>query len=132
PDTTQWGNAVAADPQGNVIVFGTLEGTLDFGGLVVHNGGVFPFLLKLDPDGHPLWAKTFGSSVDQTPIAVAADGAGDVFIAEEAKRALVDGQLWKGAGFTNVFAAAFDASGSLHYGRIARDASDPIQDDTFP
>ena len=54
-------NGVAIDTKGNVLVAGTFDGTLTFGGVVLESkGSTDIFLVKLDPEGVPLWSRQFG------------------------------------------------------------------------
>ncbi|XXX76753.1 hypothetical protein WMF30_54800 [Sorangium sp. So ce134] len=69
----QIGYAVAADGAGNVVLAGSAEGTVDFGGGPVSAPGAF--LAKLDAEGTLLWSRRFGSpSSFASAVAVDADG----------------------------------------------------------
>lgn len=65
-DSEQWGNNIDLDSDGNIIVGGTFEGTIDFDpgtGTQIHtavNRDVFT--VKLDADGNFLWGKTLPGS----------------------------------------------------------------------
>src|SRR6185503_1206376 len=63
----QQGNAIAADKDGNVIVVGSVVGTVNFGGVSSPGGADSDiFVLKLDPAGKVLWVKRFGDSAAQS------------------------------------------------------------------
>ena len=79
----QQGQAVAADPAGNVLVSGVFNGTLDFG-TGVHTTHACPsevwcstwgFVAKLDADGNTAWSLDRGPMRAWNAIAAAASGA---------------------------------------------------------
>jgi len=92
--TDSFGNAnqeyiagLAVDSAGNLYMVGDYSGTLQFGDLppltsVVGSGTVWEdmFLVKFDPMGNALWAKSFGDGSDQEARGVATDGAGNVVL----------------------------------------------------
>jgi len=55
---------VATDSAGNIVVTGSFSGAVDFGkgALAAANSHAQLMLVKLDPAGHTLWSKQFGSS----------------------------------------------------------------------
>ena len=77
----QAANAVAVDKSGNVIVVGTVSGSIDFGGGVltgVGSGDIF--IAKFSPTGQVLWSKLVGGAQQDAANAVATDGQGNVFV----------------------------------------------------
>jgi hypothetical protein len=111
-------SAIAAAKDGGVILGGSLEGRVDFGGPVVDNHGAFPFLLRLDAAGRARWARSFGGSTDQTVVGVALDPDDAVVVAEEAKRVVIDGRQFKGPGTSNAFVASLDRDGRLGWAKM--------------
>ncbi len=103
-DTTVSATCVAADGSGNVILSGTLAGTLDLGGTLLSAGGVHDaFIAKLDSSGAVLWARTFGDSEDKSET----HGAGCA--AAPTGEALLTGKMRGTVNFTsNVLTAAGD------------------------
>ncbi len=85
----QSGVAVAVDPSGNVVVVGTVAGTMvDAGGGVLPVAGATDLVIaKYAPDGAHLWSKQFGDTDSQSAGALAVDGAGDVLVAGAADTA---------------------------------------------
>jgi hypothetical protein len=84
--STEWVSAVCVDTYGNVIVGGSLTATCDFDpGAGVFNmspvGSDDAFLVKLDPSGNFLWAKSFSGSGESYLWALDSDGANNIFIA---------------------------------------------------
>lgn len=78
----QYGSAVAVDGEGNILVGGHFDGSIDFGvaTLVAPVGHSARFVAKLDSHGEPQWAKRVenhnGAEDD-----LAVDGEGNVIIA---------------------------------------------------
>ena len=74
--------AVALDPSGDVILAGSFENIVDFGGGPLSSaGGDDAFLAKYSGlNGSHLWSKRFGDAQAQAPYGVAADGNGNVVI----------------------------------------------------
>jgi hypothetical protein len=67
---------LAADPAGNVLVAGTLQGTIDLGGGPLTSvGGNDIFLAKLDSAGNHVWSLRLGDAASQQLNAVALGGA---------------------------------------------------------
>jgi outer membrane protein assembly factor BamB len=122
--TIQWSGAVAADRDGNVLLTGSQEGKIDYGGLSLQTGGIFIFAVKFDAAGRPVWGKTLGGSVDQQAIGIAADPAGDVVLAGQAEAAIVDGVVLQGKGMMDVFAAKWSKGGELCWTGMYGDPED--------
>ncbi|MFT3770159.1 MAG: SBBP repeat-containing protein [Minicystis sp.] len=77
---------VATDASGNVVITGTFEGTIDLGSAMWTNksattGSGDIFVAKFDPSGTPLWSAAFGDANADTGTSIAADAAGNVFVA---------------------------------------------------
>jgi hypothetical protein len=80
------GYGVAVDVLGDVYVTGNFQGTdVDFdpaGGIDNHtsNGGVDAFLSQFDSSGYFNWARTWGGTLNDYSLAVAADGSGNAYV----------------------------------------------------
>ncbi|WP_437564085.1 hypothetical protein [Sorangium sp. So ce542] len=85
--------AVATDAAGNLYVTGWFEGTVDFGaGPLVSAGANDVFLLKLDPAGHAIWSRRFGSSdYGESGTKIALDASGNILLGGSYGGALLDG-----------------------------------------
>ncbi|WP_438003140.1 SBBP repeat-containing protein [Sorangium sp. So ce321] len=85
--------AVATDAAGNLYVTGWFEGTVDFGaGPLVSAGNGDVFVLKLDPAGHALWSRRFGSSpYRESGTHIALDGSGNILVGGSYSGAPFDG-----------------------------------------
>jgi fibronectin type 3 domain-containing protein len=77
--SSESGAAVATDVSGNVVVTGTFEGSVDFGGGLLTSAGLKDiFVAKYTSAGVHLWSKRFGGSGSDFSTGIAVDGAGDV------------------------------------------------------
>lgn len=83
-------DGAALDRQGDLVVAGTYWGTLTFGGLAPIRSQVRfqkytptlsdVFVAKLDPNGKPLWARSFGDKSAQGVRDVAVDARGNIVL----------------------------------------------------
>jgi hypothetical protein len=111
---TDWGEAVALDPAGNVYVAGKFGSTVDFGGGSRKAVGETDIILaSYTPDGVHRWSKAFGDSGQDWPSSVRVDGRGNVIMAGHFDGTVDfgDGPLTGVGG--NSFLASFSSSGSL-------------------
>jgi uncharacterized protein (AIM24 family) len=127
--------AIAVDPNGNLLVTGSFDGSVDFGGgplTSAGNGDVF--VAKFNGFGDHLWSKKFGDDKNQNGWAIATDSAGDVLLTGYcqgtidfgggqrtcgaslavfiAKLDSTGGHLWSNAFGTGAFGRAVAASGT--------------------
>lgn len=73
---------IAFDPTGGVVVTGYFTGDMALGSLTATAAGLEDvFVVRLDPQGTPLWLRTSGGTDGERGAAVAVDGLGDVFVA---------------------------------------------------
>ena len=93
PGHTLWGlsfggnyedsaNGVAIDKNGNVVVVGAFQSTVNFGGTPLQSaGGSDLFIARYSSSGSHLWSKRFGGSLDESAESVAVDPiGGDVVV----------------------------------------------------
>ncbi|MDI1452031.1 hypothetical protein [Polyangium sp. 6x1] len=74
-------SGMAAGGSGTLIVTGSFSGTLALGGETLTSAGATDvFVAKLDGNGAPIWAKSFGSTGLDSGMDVAVDGKGNVFL----------------------------------------------------
>ncbi|MEO7596734.1 MAG: hypothetical protein ABI134_36350, partial [Byssovorax sp.] len=124
---------IAADADGNIVITGSMQGKIDFGGGPLDIGGGKPpdaFVARFAPDGAYLWAKLFGDSANsQVGRDVAVDAAGNVLVTGHFTGALQIGSTvlvnpMGVGGSSDVFVAKLKASdGSLGWARKFGDTS---------
>ena len=106
------GNAVAVDPDGNVFVAGSFGGTVDFGGGPLTASGTDIFLAKYSPTGVHLWSQRFGGTGTDVALAAAVDLLGTVYITGSFNGTMsFGGGSLVSAGATDIFLARFDWNG---------------------
>lgn len=109
----QGAEAVAVDMQGNALVAGWFEGSIDFGdGPKSIVGGSDAFLAKFDPMGGVVWSKQLGGPGDQRAMAVAADKLGNAVVTGHFM-GLIDlgGQAHPPVGAEDMFIAKYSDAG---------------------
>ena len=112
--THQDGGAVAVDTSDNIVVVGSFEGGVDFGGGVLTSGGAADvYLAKFNSAGGHLWSQSFGGPYFHYGQDVAVDGSGDVIITGEHGDSVdFGGGPLSITGGGDAFLAKFDASGN--------------------
>jgi hypothetical protein len=121
-----WGAAM--DGEGNVIVTGTFQGTLDFGGGGLTSPGNYDawdvFVAKLDRFGNHVWSKRFGDEADQGGQSTAVDDQGNVIVTGSFGGTIdFGGGVLTDAGGGDVFVAKFDSAGNHLWSRRFGDGS---------
>jgi hypothetical protein len=112
PSSDPAGARVAADPHGNVLVVGTFTGTLEIGGTLTSAGGADVFVAKLDPAGHVLWSKSFGSGADDYSVGFGTDASGAILLAGQlGAPADFGGGGLPAMGLGSLFVVKLDADG---------------------
>lgn len=99
------GAGVATDGAGSALVAGGTQGALDG---QASAGGTDLFVAKYDGNGTKLWTRQLGSADHDRANAVAADGAGNAFVAGDTAGAL-DGRV--SAGLDDLFVAKYQSDG---------------------
>lgn len=110
----QYGQSLAVDDAGNVIITGTFSGTIDFGGSSFVGAGTGDiFLAKLDSNGAHMWSKRFGDADAQDGASVAVDIAGNVLLTGTfAGTVDFGGGPLASLGVSDMFLAKLDADGA--------------------
>ncbi len=72
--------SVAADPSGNILIGGTVNGTIDFGGGTLTTENDDAFVVKLSPSGTHLWSHIYGGAGTQGLFALRSDKQGNVLL----------------------------------------------------
>lgn len=77
----QGGSAVAFDKSGNLILVGSVSGSINFGATTLTSAGSSDvFVAKFNPAGQLLWAKSFGDAEIQSASSVGVDSSGNVYL----------------------------------------------------
>ncbi|MBU1244168.1 hypothetical protein KJ612_13270 [Myxococcota bacterium] len=117
---------VAVDSQNNVYVTGYFSSTLTFGdaGSRTAVGTRDGFLLKLDPDGNPLWVRRFGGPGINQGNGVAIASSGKAYITGAVsggnQNILFDGWVTaeSGAGGTDIFVVSYTSAGDFDHSEL--------------
>lgn len=120
----QYGQAIAVDPNGDVIVAGTFWNAIDLGGGVLTSAGMTDvFLAKFDATGAHVWSHRFGDSGLQNTTGAAVDANGNVALTGYF-RGTVDfgGGGLTSAGSSDIFIAGYDANGTHQWSKRFGDA----------
>jgi len=118
---------VASDAQGNVIVTGYHDGSLNFGGTNLSGPSCFSgrhwtFVAKLDGSGNHIWSKLIRTESNQDSVRsrrVRVDAAGNIVIGGE-----FNGNVDLGAGYVStgqprgVFVASLDPDGNHRWSHV--------------
>jgi len=112
------GEGVAVDRNGDVLVTGRFQGTVDFGtGNLTSAGGYDIFVAKYSGiDGRPLWTKRIGGTQDDEATAVVTDSASNVIITGQF-RGVVDfggGSVANSSLYSQAFLAKYSGTDGTH------------------
>lgn len=121
-------NDVAFDPAGGVCITGRFVATTDFGGGPVSPGGSSGFVAKYDAGLGHRWVRVFGTSINGSAVAAAANG--DCIAAGSSTEAIsIDGLSTTSAGGDDVYVLRLEAAaGAASWLRTVTGA---LQDDVF-
>lgn len=122
----QSGGAMAIDSAGNILLAGGFNGTLDFGNSysVSSVGSADIYVVKLNPDGDPMWIHRFGDNKGQSAYDVAVNKLGDLFLVGtfSGTMNLGDGNVTS-AGLGDAYIAKYAATGAFLWKRILGDGT---------
>ncbi len=112
---------IACDSSGEVLLAGTFEGAVDFGGgPLVSLGGYDIFLARLDADGSHIWSRSFGDVTlwRQEAHDVAVDRSGNVLLTGQFEGTVdFGGGPLVNVGASDIFCARFDQNGNHLWSR---------------
>jgi len=110
-----YGNSVAVDRSGNVVVVGEFDGMEDFGGVRLDSvGGADIFIAKYSGvNGTLQWSKQFGNTNYQSASSVAVDSSGNVAVTGYFYGTMsLGGFDMTSAGGADIFIAKYSANGA--------------------
>jgi hypothetical protein len=112
-------NSVAVDGQGNAVVAGYFERSVDFGGgTLTSAGGADVFVARFSSSGTHLWSRRFGGVNDDFAEGVSVDGAGDIIVTGYFNGSADFGSgVFTSAGGTDVFVAKYSSNGAPSWSR---------------
>lgn len=120
---SQRAKAVACDQEGNVIVAGDFEGTINFGdGTLVTKGYDDVFVAKFTPGGTLLWSIQFGADSAQGVAGVAVSKTGDIALTGSFANSVSFGGATLDAQGFDAFVVVLDPGGSHRWSRNLGDA----------
>lgn len=117
--SSQSANGISVDEEGNLLVTGSFQGSIDFGGkLLTSEGSDDIFVAKLDASGKHLWSYSFGGVGSQVGLRVGWDSYEYVFLAGRFAGTLnlSDGPVTS-QGLDDVFLAGLDSFGDLQWAK---------------
>ena len=124
----QDGIGVATDAAGNVVIAGSFEGTVNFGGGPLTSAGDWDvYVAKFDAAGNHVWSRRFGDLVTQGPRAMTIDGAGNILITGIFQGSIDfgGGPITSASGY-DVFLAKLDTNGNHVWSQGFGDAGDQL------
>jgi len=113
-------NAIATDPNDNVIAVGSYGGTVNMDGVnLTAQGGDDILITKYSSGGTLLWAKSFGSTGADNAKGVATDQTGNVYVTGffNATVNFGPGNNLTSAGSDDIFVLKLDPSGNVVWAR---------------
>jgi hypothetical protein len=110
---TDWGNGVSVDASDNVIVTGTFNGTVNFGGgNLVSAGGADIFVANFSAGGVHQWSQRFGGTGGDFAYAIAVDDSNNVIVTGYFNDTVdFGGGNLVSAGGADIFVAKYSAGG---------------------
>ncbi len=127
--------ALALDPDGNLVVLGHYRGSASFGSSTLSALGEDDvFVAKLDANGNFLWARSCGGTGADSAGGLGVDAAGNVYIAGVFRANASFGSIQlTSTGQGEIFTAKYDGSGNClwacSYGGMGEDSGDALTTD---
>jgi len=110
------GMAVSTDSSGNVVIAGSFENAVDFGGGALTSAGMRDiFVAKYSATGQHIWSKRFGGASDDVGYGLAVDSAGDVVVSGKFQGSIsFGGATLTSAGGDDIFLAKLSGATGAH------------------
>ncbi|MBK8258963.1 MAG: hypothetical protein IPK82_40675 [Polyangiaceae bacterium] len=127
----QYGQSVATDAQGNILLLVNGFGSVDFGGGMLTSAGNYDiFLAKFDPSGAHLWSKRFGAANTDLGQAVAVDSQGNAVLTGRTDAPLdFGGGALPAPGGLDAIVVKFDPLGSFIWNQRYGDGANQFGSD---
>lgn len=113
--------ALALDRDGAIVLAGLFQGTINFDRQTLTSSGQFDiFLVKLDADGEPIWARGFGGAHSDSARGLALDSTGNIYLTGSFQNEISFGDAatrLTSSGGTAVYLAKFTSSGAHLWSR---------------
>ena len=120
----EYGQGVAVDPEGNMLVTGYFTGKVDFDGTILTAAGEDLFVVKLDPEGKLLWVQSYPSTSNEHGLAIAVDADGNVLVTGHFDGEVTFGSKTLKARGTDLFVLKLEPdSGAVHWARNFKNSS---------
>ncbi len=115
--TSNFGNGIYADPDGNYYITGYFGGSMDFGGQTLNGAGAGDiFIAKYNSSRGLKWVRQGTSSGWNGGRGVAADGDGNVIVGGRFQMSTAfDGITMNAVGDNDAFVAKYSAEGSVQW-----------------
>lgn len=119
-------NSVAVDAAGNIYVTGIYSDSATFSGTVLNgNGGTEIFVVKYNPSGQLVWARTAGGLKTDDGSGITLDGLGNLYVAGRFDSAATFGPInLLSAGGYDAFLAKYDTTGNFIWVKIGGGAGE--------
>jgi hypothetical protein len=118
--SNQYGNVVAADKGGNVVLTGSADGTVDFGGgPLTGGGGQETFIARFDAAGNHAWSRRFAGF---GRVGAAFGGSNLLVVGSFSGSVDLGGGALVTAGASDIYLASFDSLGGALWSKRFGDA----------
>ncbi len=118
-----FGFDISTDASGNAFVTGAFQSsTIIFGSTTLNNTGFSDmFIVKYDPLGTVLWAKSTGGTGHDSGSGISTDASGNVFVTGyfESSSITFGSTTLNNTGFSDMFIVKYDASGIVLWAKSA-------------
>jgi ribosomal protein S11 len=123
-----YGNAISTDAIGNIFATGEFSSpSIKFGGTTLINSGTNDiFIVKYDPNGNVIWAKSAGGIADESGYSISTDASGNVVVTGKfASPTIKFGSTTLiNAGANDIFIVKYDPSGNVLWAKSAGGIAD--------
>ena len=125
-DQFDFGTVVRIAPNGDVIVTGAYQGTMDFHGQELpHSGRSDSFIARYNNEGTLLWVRTINGAEDVIIDGLTLDAEGQIYVSGRLSHLATFGELEIGARFQRrAFLSKLSSGGEFLYSKVVTNTSD--------